>query len=217
MIKADLHIHTKYSIDCGTPIQAVIERCQQLGLGCVAIADHGTIEGALEMHKLAPFNVIVAEEILTPDGEIMGMFLKKTIPSGISADKAVAAIKEQGGLVCIPHPFDPIRNSALDSDVLKRLVAESKVDILEVINSRYLLKRSVEQASKFAKKHNLAQSAGSDGHTIPEIGNAYVEISEFEERDEFLEALAKGKPSGHRTNPLVHFHSLVQRLKTQLT
>ncbi len=217
MIKADLHVHTEYSIDCGTPIDAVVERCKQLGLGCVAVADHGTVEGALKMQKIAPFKVIVAEEVLTPNGEIMGMFLKETIPSGISADEAVAAIKEQGGLVCIPHPFDPIRNSALDTEVLKRLVFEDKVDILEVINSRYLLQHSVAQAGKFAKRHNLPQSAGSDGHTVPEIGNAYVEISEFEGRDEFLKALAKGRPGGHRTNPLVHFHSLAQRLKTQLT
>ena len=75
MLKADLHIHTEYSMDCKMPLSQVIERCQQKGINCVAIADHGTVEGALKMQAIAPFKVIVAEEILTPHGEIMGMFL----------------------------------------------------------------------------------------------------------------------------------------------
>ncbi|MEJ2048179.1 MAG: PHP domain-containing protein, partial [Dehalococcoidia bacterium] len=66
LLKADLHVHTRYSIDCNTPLERVIERCQEAGIGCVAIADHGTTEGALKMQEIAPFKVIVAEEILTP-------------------------------------------------------------------------------------------------------------------------------------------------------
>jgi hypothetical protein len=75
----------------------------------------------------------------------------------------------------------------------------------------------MEQSRKFAQKYNIIQSAGSDAHTVPEIGNAYVELAKFRDRDDFLKSLAKGKPGGHRTNPLVHFHSLAQRLKTQLS
>jgi len=66
MIKADFHIHTEYSVDSETPLPRIIERCLELGINCIAISDHGTIEGALELQKKAPFTVIVAEEIRTP-------------------------------------------------------------------------------------------------------------------------------------------------------
>ncbi len=142
MLKADLHIHTKYSMDCQTPLDKIISRCQELGINCIAIADHGTAEGALEMQKIAPFKVIVAEEILTTHGEIMGMFLKETIPSGITPQEAIKRIRAQGGLVNIPHPFETIRGSAL-KDVMIDEIAKD-IDIMEVLNSR----RSEEHTSE---------------------------------------------------------------------
>jgi predicted metal-dependent phosphoesterase TrpH len=202
-------------MDCATPLEEIIARCQQLGIGCVAIADHGTIEGALKLREIAPFTVIVAEEILTPDGEIMGFFLKETIPSGISADEAVAAIKAQGGLVGIPHPFDSLRGSALDSQVLQGLVSRGLVDALEVLNSRSILGRGLAMARLFAEKHCLAKTAGSDAHSPSEIGHAYLEMPQFEGRDDFLEAVARGKVCGGRSSPFVHFRSLANKLRKQ--
>jgi len=79
LIKADLHIHTRYSIDCLTPLEQIVERCLELGINCIAVADHNTIAGALKLSKIAPFKVIVAEEILTPVGEIMGLFLSEEL------------------------------------------------------------------------------------------------------------------------------------------
>ena len=215
MLKADLHIHTEYSMDCNTSLDELIRRCQELDINCVAIADHGTIEGALKLKAMAPFKVIVAEEVLTPNGEIMGMFLSETIASGLSASEVIARIRGQGGLVCIPHPFDVLRGSALDSDTIEKLAAQNQIDLLEVINSRSILLRSVDHARAFALKYNIAQSAGSDAHTLPEIGNAYVEMPDFNGRDDFLWAMAKGKVCGHRSSPLVHFRSLAQKLKKQ--
>ena len=103
MIKADLHIHTEYSFDCATSLQTIIHRCQKKGVDCVAVADHGTIVGALKLKEIAPFTVVVAEEVLTPIGEIMGMFLTEEVPSGISVDEAIARIKEQGGADYVLH------------------------------------------------------------------------------------------------------------------
>ena len=213
MLKADLHIHTEYSMDCSMPLEQVISRCLETGINCIAIADHGTAEGALKMQDIAPFTVIVAEEILTPDGEIMGMFLKETIPSGLSAEQTISRIKAQGGLVCIPHPFDMFRKSALDSEVIEE-VAE-QIDVIEVFNSRSLLPGASTKAQVFAEKYGIAKSAGSDAHTPNEIGNAYIEMPEFNGRDDFLQALAKGKVFGRRTNPLVHFSSTWARLRKQ--
>ena len=213
MLKADLHIHTKYSMDCNTPLEKVINRCLETGINCIAIADHGTIEGALKLQNIAPFTVIVAEEILTPHGEIMGMFLQEGIPSGLSVEQTISRIKAQDALVGIPHPFDTFRHSALDSRIIEAIIEQ--IDIIEVFNSRSPLLRSSAKASLFAEKYGIAKSAGSDAHTASEIGNAYVEMPEFSGKDDFLNALEKGRISGCRTNPLVHFASVWARLRKQ--
>jgi predicted metal-dependent phosphoesterase TrpH len=216
LLKADLHIHTKYSLDCNTSLEEIIDRCLERGINCIAIADHGTIEGALEIKPIAPFPVIIAEEIMTPHGEIMGMFLTEGIPSGLPVAETISRIRAQNGLVAIPHPFDRFRPSALDREVLEDLLAGEQIDALEVFNSRTPLYRSSAKARAFARKHNIPGSAGSDAHTPYEIGNAYVEMPEFSGRDDFLAALARGKIIGRRTNPLTHFNSVWARLKSNL-
>ena len=211
MLKADLHIHTEYSMDCSMPLERIINRCLELGINCVAIADHGTTEGALKMQELAPFTVIVAEEILTPYGEIIGMFLKENIANGLSVEQTIAQIRAQGGLVGIPHAFDIFRPSALGEKIVEEIVGQ--IDVMEVFNARSPLLRSSAKARAFAEKYGIAQSAGSDAHTPGEIGNAYVEMPEFKGKEDFLDALVKGRVSGHRTNPLTHFSSAWEKLK----
>jgi len=215
LLKADLHMHSQYSMDCNMPLEKIIERCQGVGVNCIALCDHGTAEGALKLREIAPFRVIVAEEVLTPHGEIMGMFLEETIPSGLSVPEVISRIRAQDGLVCIPHPFDTFRHSALKSQVIEEIA--DQIDIFEVLNARGILGRDSARAEAFAAKHGLVRSAGSDAHTPREIGNAYVEMPEFEGRDDFLEALKKGKISGRRTSPLVHFASLWARIKSKLS
>jgi predicted metal-dependent phosphoesterase TrpH len=155
--------------------------------------------------------VIVAEEILTPDGEIMGMFLKENIPSGLSAAETITRIRAQQGLVCVPHPFDRFRPSAMGLDALEKIAEQ--VDIIEVFNARTLLLNNRKKAIRFADKYGLKKSAGSDAHTLPEVGNAYVEMPEFDGRDNFLESLSRGRIIGHGTNPLTHFSSLGNRIR----
>jgi len=201
-------------MDCSTPLEKIINRCLELEINCIAIADHGTAEGALKMQSLAPFKVIVAEEILTPHGEIMGMFLKETIPSGLSVEQTISRIREQDALVNIPHPFDKFRPSALDSEILETIV--DHIDIIEAFNSRAPLIQSSTKAQTFADKYGITKGAGSDAHTIGEIGNAYIEMPEFNGRDDFLQALRAGKIVGHRTSPLIHFVTAWEELKNSL-
>jgi len=199
-------------MDCDMSLDQVIERCLKKKITCVAIADHGTIEGALKMQSLAPFKVIVAEEILTPHGEIMGMFLQETVPSGQSVARVLDAIKAQGGLVCIPHPYDNLRPSALGGKILAEIV--DHVDLVEAFNSRDVLRRHSTQTVDFARQHDIPTSAGSDAHSLYEIGNAYVEMPEFESQDEFLQSLRQGKIVGRRSNPLHRFNGLAKRLRS---
>jgi predicted metal-dependent phosphoesterase TrpH len=214
MFKADLHIHTEYSMDCSTPLEKIISRCQELGINCIAIADHGTAEGALKMQKIAPFRVIVAEEILSTQGEIMGMFLKETIPSGLTPGETVKRIKAQGGLVNIPHPFETIRGSALKDWCINEIAGD--IDLMEVLNSRSPFPANTEKARAFAARHGIPGSAGSDAHSVREIGNAYVEMPEFSNPQEFLKSLARGTISGHRSSVFVHIFSTWARFTSKV-
>ena len=211
MFKADFHIHSKYSMDCGTSLEQIIQTCQEKQINCIALADHGSIEGALQMKKIAPFYVIIAEEILTDRGEIMGMFLQELVPSGLSLEESIRRIKDQGGLLCAQHPFDKFRADALKADVMNEIA--DRIDLVEVFNARNPLLRSSNRALAFAREHNLPGCAGSDAHAAYEIGNAYMELPEFNGKEDFLPALKMGKVHGHRTNPLSRFSSLWARIK----
>ncbi len=215
MIKADLHIHTAYSMDCTMSLEQIIARCLEVGINCLAVADHNTIAGALKLKEIAPFPIIIGEEILTLGGEVIGLFLSQEIPSKLSIEETVAQIKAQDGLVCIPHPYDRLRSSVFRDQVFEDIMPE--VDIIEAFNARSLSPGSSTRAWQLAQKYGKLVSAGSDAHTPSEIGNACVEMPEFNDKDEFLASLAKGKISGSKSSPTVYFASTWTRLKKHLS
>jgi predicted metal-dependent phosphoesterase TrpH len=201
-------------MDCDTPLDGIIRRCQALKIDCIAIADHGTAEGGLELQKIAPFKVIVAEEILSTQGEIMGMFLKETIPSGFTPAETVRRIREQGGLVNIPHPFETMRGSALKDPSIEEIAAD--IDLVEVFNARSPFSANSDKARDFAAKNGIPGGAGSDAHSVHEIGNAYIEMPDFDTPEEFLGAVARGQIYGKRSGIFVHLFSTWARTKTRL-
>jgi len=215
LIRADLHVHTCYSMDCNTPLEPIIDHCLNTGINCLAISDHNTIAGALKLQQIAPFQVIVAEEIRTPMGELMGLFLTEEVPKGLSPEETIARIRKQGGLVGIPHPFGrhlplPLRGerrNLLSPEILPQ------IDIIEVFNSRNLFPNSSSNARRLAQGYGLAASAGSDAHTLAEIGRAYVEMPEFSGPDDFLDSLSQGIVFGHRSSPLVHLASTWAKMR----
>lgn len=211
LLKADLHVHTEYSMDCDMSLEQIISRCLKIGINCLAITDHGTAEGALKMREIAPFKIIVGQEILTPHGEMIGLFLRETVPNGLSIDETIARIRSQGGLVDIPHPFDHLKLALLRSVPLDGIL--DKVDIIEVLNARSILSRDSVIAQNTAKKYGLAASAGSDAHIPSEIGHVCVEMPDFNTSAEFLVSLAQGKILGHRSSPMVHLASTWMKIK----
>jgi hypothetical protein len=202
MLKADLHVHTQYSFDSTTKLEKIIDRCLKIGINCLAITDHGTAAGALKMKQIAPFTIIVGEEILTPHGEVMGYFLTESVPSPTSVREAIARIKAQGGLVALPHPFGRFRSAALTHNFPEELIPQ--LDIIEVFNARAAFISEAEKAEQFANEHHLLKSAGSDAHLAWELGRAYVEMPEFNSASEFCHSLSQGKIFGQKTTPLVH-------------
>jgi len=212
LIKADLHVHTWHSIDSGMSYDQLIKACVEKGINCVAIADHGTTKGARDLQKIAPFKIIICEEVRTPYGEIMGMFLQEDIPDKIPVAEAVKAIREQGGLVNIPHPFDRVRPSAFRNLKMLESIVD-RIDIIEVFNSRSLFPGAESRARAFAEKHNKVISYGSDSHSPSEIGCAYAEMADFNTREEFLSSLSAAKLCGNKSSPLIHIISSAARFR----
>jgi predicted metal-dependent phosphoesterase TrpH len=211
MLKADLHVHTDRSPDSLITPAKLVERCLAQGINCLAVTDHNSIEGAITVQRIAPFPVIVSEEIKTNQGEIIGLFLQETISPLLSAEETVSKIREQGGLVCLPHPFDRVRREPLRDDARESILSD--IDIVEVFNARVTFTSDNVKARRFAEGAGLAMSAGSDAHSLWETGRAYVEMPEFETPQQFLEALRQGSIRGHRSLPLVHLFSAWAKLR----
>jgi len=211
MLKADLHLHTDHSPDSLITPAELVARCRERGINCVAVTDHNSIEGALAVQSIAPFPVIIAEEVKTTRGEIIGLFLKEAIPRDLSPEETVRRIKGQGGLVCLPHPFDRLRREPLRGAARESIL--TSIDIVEAFNARVTFASDNARAHGFAQALGLPMSAGSDAHSLWEVGNAYVEMAEFESPQEFLEALRRGWIAGHRSVPVVHLMSTWAKLR----
>jgi predicted metal-dependent phosphoesterase TrpH len=211
LLKADLHVHTCHSADSTSPPDKIVQHCLEIGINCLAVTDHNCISGALEVERIAPFTVIVGEEVLTTRGEIIGLFLSEEVPRHLSPAETAARIKGQGGLVCIPHPFDRFRpHSRLRRDALESILPD--VDLIEVFNSRTLALRDSERALRFAQSHGLPGTAGSDAHVLREVGRSFVEMPEFNGAQDFLNALGHARIFRRRTSPLIHFCNIRNRL-----
>ncbi|MGQ9572165.1 MAG: PHP domain-containing protein [Dehalococcoidia bacterium] len=213
-MKADLHTHTYLSPDGLTSPEKYVKTCLKRGINCVAVTDHNDIAGALAVQKLAPFKVIIGEEVESSAGEIIGLFLQERVAAGLSPEETVEHVKEQGGLICVPHPFDRFRREHLTEAALMRILAQ--VDIIEVLNARTTLRSDNERAARFAQEHGLAMSAGSDAHSARELGRACVEMPDFEGPREFLQALREGRIVGRVSGPLVHLWSRWAWLRRRL-
>src|SRR3990172_9384006 len=164
---------------------------------------HNTIRGALAVQAIAPFTVIVGEEIRSREGEIIGLFLREEVPAGLTAEETIARIRAQSGLVSLPHPLDRYRGG-VGADGLARLAP--LVDIVEVMNARTTVGRDNDEAARLAAEHGLAGVAVSDAHSPWELGRAYVEPPDLRGPQEFLEALRRGR-CGRPSTPLVHLIS----------
>ncbi len=191
LIEVDLHMHTDHSPDCATPVEVLLETARDRGLGAIAITDHNEVSGALEARRIAAemggIKVIVAEEVKTAEqGEVIGLFLEEKIPRGMTMAETIAAIREQNGLVYVPHPFDRF-HSVPDYEHLLGIVEE--IDILEVFNPRVALTAFNEEAERFARKYRIVPGAGSDSHVAQGLGSVRVRIHDFEGPPEFLEAM----------------------------
>lgn len=214
-MKIDLHCHSEASHDCSTPIELFPARCRERGVRVQAITDHNEIWGAQKLQEIVeeekdkddepPLTVIVGEEISTINGEIIGLFLKERIPFGLSPMDTVAAIHEQGGVVLLPHGFDPLKRWRLQPSALE--IVADEIDIVETFNARISRPRWNQAAVDWSQEHDLPMSAGSDAHTLADIGSAWVEVPVqlIQSPQDLLRALQSGIPVGEWTHPVIAF------------
>ena len=195
-VRLDCHVHTLVSGDARTTLDELAERIEAVRLDVVCITDHHSIEAArAALTRDLGARVIVGEEIRTPSGELIGLFLSERIPYVLPVAEVVGRIRAQGGLVYAPHPFDPER-AGLQRPVLEALAAAGELDIVEVFNAKIADQAHNREAVRLAQRFGLPPGVGSDAHDPPGVGAAYLEVPDFDGPAALLAALAHGRVVG---------------------
>lgn len=195
-LRADLHMHTMWSGDSTTTVEEVVAAVSHAGLDVLCVTDHNSIAGAQEVEQRLQRRVVVGEELRTSAGELIGLFLTERVPMGVDPTEAAKRIRDQGGIVYVPHPFDPMRRN-LSEAALYDLAESGLVDAVEVLNSKTSLSSLNERAATFAAEFDLAPGAGSDAHVPDALGAAFVDLPDFGTPEEFLAGLRVGRIRGH--------------------
>lgn len=209
-IKVDLHVHTSHSL-CARLSPKQIERAaRRLGIAALAITDHNTMAGVREVQAaVKSLKIICAEEIRTKQGEIIGYFLKEEIPPGLSPQETVERIREQGGLVAVPHPFDRLRSSRLRKPAIEALIGS--IDMIEIFNARTMFIEEDRDLLARALAAGAVPIAASDAHLPIEVGRACMEMEDFSAPQEFLENLRNATIVARKSPLWVHLVTKVMR------
>ena len=209
--RVDLHSHTRFSPDSRTRPEDLVERAREVGLSRLAITDHNTIDGALAARRLDPELVIVGEEISTLEGELLAYFLDEAIPPRLTIQETIRRLREQGAAISVSHPADKHRGTS-SIGIARLLEIVGLVDAIEVFNARCLRSADNQAALEVAVAHGKAGTAGSDAHTLPELGSAWVVMPPFEaDAASFLASLSTGTPFGVLTGLAPHLGSSLAR------
>jgi predicted metal-dependent phosphoesterase TrpH len=206
MWKVDLHSHTIFSRDCLTRPEDLIDQARAIGLDKLAVTEHNNLAGALYAKKLDPDLIIVGEEIKTTHGEIIAYFVREEVPPGLSPQETIRRLRDQGAVISIPHPLDSMRRSAMGLANVLTIIDD--VDALEVRNARCVRSPDNDAAIGLATQHNKLLTAGSDAHTLAELGQCHLLLPPFADNAEsFRLALAQAQPQGQVSPFWPHFAS----------
>lgn len=185
MLRVDLHLHSNFSHDGQSSLEALIERSRACGLDRIALTDHNTVEGALELALMAPGLTIVGEEAKTREGEVIGLFITGRLAPYRSPEEVMDQIHEMGGLTYLPHPLDRYR-SHFRPDRLVELAG--RIDIIETYNP-WCEAGANAAASALAIDLGKVTATGSDAHAVQELGRSWMEIEDYADPAGFLEQL----------------------------
>ena len=213
MFKVDLHTHSVHSPDGGVAKHQYEQILEKGTLDAIAVTDHNSAEFALELHRELGDKIIVGEEIMSSHGEIIGLYLTKTIPAGLSPLDTIRQIKDQGGLVYIPHPFETIRKG-MGAHALEEIA--EYIDIIEVCNGRALLQNRGSQAVVWAKLNNVVGAASSDAHGVKGLGKTYSSLSELPTKENLVALLERAVLRTGTPSPRALLYPKYHRLRKKL-
>jgi predicted metal-dependent phosphoesterase TrpH len=212
-MRVDMHLHTRGSFDCLSDADAVLERALARGIDRICVTDHNEIAVAAELQRRHPDRVVVGEEVKTAERvDIIGLFLTEKIPGGTPARETCERIRGQGGIVYVPHPFAGGKGGGgaiLDS-------IEHLIDAVEGFNARIHDAALNDRAVEWAQARGLPQGAGSDAHTLGEVGCAWADVREFEGAVDFIAALHRGTIHGSASSRMVHIASTYAKVHKRL-
>lgn len=202
-LRLDLHNHTRFSPDGVLSPRALLKRAGAVGIDCLAVTDHNCVRGALEALAIADSDpslprVIPGFELLTADGEIIGLYVWEDVPAGLSLETSADLIRQQGGVVYLPHPYDLLRRGTISRSA--RLRAAELADIIEVVNGRSLGPRANNKASRLARRLGKPGGAGSDAHRKAEVGMASVVVDAYPSHETLVSLVGSGTVM-HGLNP----------------
>lgn len=213
MHKLDLHTHSTASPDGGIRAHQYKQALREGLIDYVAVTDHNRVDFATRLREELGDKVIVGEEIMTTSGEIIGLFLQSLISPGLSVLETIKQIKQQNGLVYIPHPFETVRKGISLEDLDK---ISKQVDIVEVFNGRALLQNRSQQATAWSKSSHVAGAASSDAHGIKGIGASFVSIKAPPTRENLVNLLNQGQLTTGRPNVASLLYPKYNRLRNKL-
>lgn len=188
-MRVDLHLHSRYSHDSSTSLDALIARARECGLDRIALTDHNTAEGALELARIAPSLAIVGEEAKTREGELIGLFITARVPPWLQPEEAMDLIHDMGGLTYLPHPLDRNRSHYRPERIVD---LAKRIDIIETYNP-WCDAAANRAAASLAADLGKVAATGSDSHGVEEMGRSWMEIDDFDGPADFLEKLARAK------------------------
>jgi len=205
----DLHTHSYGSPDGGLSLAQYQRMLEGGTLDYIAITDHNRIDTAQAIQATLGDHIIVGEEIMTTEGELIGLYLHEPVPAGLSPLKAAEAIKAQNGLVYVPHPFETVR-SGLSVEALGSIA--SLVDIVETHNGRAMFQNKHAEAQAWATDHTKPCAASSDAHGWYGWGRTYTVIDQEPNRQNLCSQIAQSTVSG-RTVGLGIVYPKLNRLR----
>ncbi|MGQ9910332.1 MAG: PHP domain-containing protein [Candidatus Flexifilum sp.] len=200
--RVELHAHSEWSKDSIMRVETILRLCDERKIDRIAITDHNTADGALRLAQAAPDRVIVGEEIMTTRGELLGYFMRETVPPGLSPEQTIARLRDQGAVISVSHPFDRLRKGAWQVDDLLPILP--LIDAIEVFNARCIFREDNRRAQAFAELHHLVGTVGSDAHSSAEYGRSVLRMTPFANAGQFLVALKTAVPENRYSSVFIH-------------
>jgi predicted metal-dependent phosphoesterase TrpH len=221
MLRADLHVHTLHSTrsgnmrflrsrDCYSRPIDVYRRAKSRGMDLVAITDHDSIDGALELAALIehPAEVIIGEEVSCWYKDIqvhLGVYgmtealHREVQPLRRNVFDVIACLRSAGVFFSLNHLLHFYRGQTPLADYLRLL---DEVPALEARNgamlpAHNLLIEAIVAQRTAGNETTLSALGGSDAHTLRRVGRTWTEAP-GRNREEFLDSLKRGlgRPGG---------------------